>query len=81
MNNMGALWIAKDDDGNPKNDKQGNHYMSGQLEIDGKKMRVMLFKNNKTKDTQPDYQMVESQGKGSEKAGSDDEEFGDDIPF
>jgi len=69
----GALWISKDDEGNPKVDKKGNRYMSGNIEIDDHKYKVMMFKNEKTKDTQPDFNIVES--------GQKKEEFSDDIPF
>jgi len=81
MNNIGALWISKDDEGVPKKDKKGNHYMTGEVTIDGKKVRVMLFKNNKTKESQPDYQLVEKGDPGSRENSGNSSEFSDDIPF
>ena len=54
MNNksIGALWLKKA--------KTGTTYMSGVIEKDGKKIRIVVFKNNKEKDNQPDYRILES---------------------
>jgi uncharacterized protein YbbC (DUF1343 family) len=44
---IGALWI--------KDGKKGK-YMGGEMELDGVKRKVMVFKNNyKKTDAQPDY--------------------------
>lgn len=41
--------------------KKGLKYAKGKIEIDGKKYRIVLFKNNKQKDKQPDYNIIISQ--------------------
>ena len=47
---IGALWL--------KTSIKGVSFMSGELTIDDKKIKVTVFKNNhKTKDNQPDYQI------------------------
>lgn len=61
--NMGALWI--------KTSKNGNKFFSGVVEMDGKKKKIVIFKNNrKEKDNQPDYQIFESQPMGQENNAS-----------
>lgn len=52
---IGALWSKK----GPKGD-----YMTGQLELNGEKIPVVVFFNaNKTKDTQPDWSILRSRPK------------------
>ena len=44
---IGALWL--------KNGKSGK-FMSGEVEIDGRKYQILVFKNNyKDSDNKPDY--------------------------
>lgn len=50
---IGALWI--------KQSKKGTQYMSGNIEIDGKKIAIVCFANKKTKDNQPDYRILPSE--------------------
>jgi hypothetical protein len=58
-NKIGALWVATDKiTGQPKINSQGNAYYTGNLEINGKKMNIVMFKNNKTKPTQPDFNIL-----------------------
>lgn len=38
--------------------KTGLKYAKGKIEIDGKKYRVVLFKNNKQNEKQPDYNII-----------------------
>jgi len=44
---IGALW--------EKISKKGTKYHSGLIEINGQKHKILMFKNNKKKDTHPDY--------------------------
>ena len=73
---IGALWL--------KDGKKGK-FMSGQIELDGKKISVLVFKNNKTKPTHPDYQIVlaEDRGQRPQQYQSGPEPFEDDseVPF
>ena len=75
MLKIGALWI------NGKADKK---YMSGVIEIDGKKTSIIVFKNDyKREDKQPDYNIFLKEvreGKPTQ-AGSHEAGDGDDIPF
>jgi predicted DNA-binding antitoxin AbrB/MazE fold protein len=73
-NRLGALWIKSSGD---------KKYMSGTLEgplelKEGEKLSVVVFHNKKTKDTQPDYQILQSIKKDSSKQADG---FSDDIPF
>lgn len=66
----GALWL--------KNGKKGK-FLSGQIEINGEKHGVLIFKNkNKREGTkQPDYQIFWAEGKTEKPASQKDEE----LPF
>lgn len=46
LTKIGALWV--------KDGKKGK-FMSGQVEIEGVKYAILVFKNTKTSDKQPDY--------------------------
>lgn len=50
---LGALWLNES--------KNGNKYMSGELEINGEKIRIVVFKNTKQKETHPDYKILKSE--------------------
>lgn len=39
--------------------------MSGNIEIDGKKIAIVCFANKKTKDNQPDYRILPSEPRQS----------------
>ena len=55
---IGALWI--------KTSKNGNKYMSGEVEINGQKHKITVFKNNyKEKETHPDYKIMPQTEMGS----------------
>lgn len=72
MENIGALWLNKS--------KKGQRYMSGQIEIDGKKHKIVVFKNKyKDEDKHPDYRIFPSQKMVN--AETEDDDFQDDIPF
>lgn len=50
---IGALWLKE---------KDGKKYFSGSLQDLHGEIRIVVFKNdNKTKDTQPDYQILLSE--------------------
>jgi uncharacterized protein (DUF736 family) len=52
-NIIGACWLRES--------KRGSKYMSGNIEIDGKRINFVIFKNkNKKNDKQPDYNILES---------------------
>lgn len=64
---IGALWFNK---GKKQN------YMTGQIEIDEKQYKIVVFKNNyKQEDNQPDYRIYFKAEKPAEQ-----EEI-DDLPF
>ena len=75
MLKIGALWI------NGKADKK---YMSGVIEIDGKKTSIIVFKNDyKKEDKHPDYNIFlkeAREGKPSQE-GSHEVEDDDSVPF
>ena len=66
--NIGALWI--------KESKKGKKFLSGVIELDGKKSNIVIFRNeNKSSDRSPDYSILLS----LPREGRDN--FKDDIPF
>lgn len=51
---IGALW--------EKFTKAGQSYFTGNVEVNGAKIKIVVFKNNKkSKETQPDYNILISQ--------------------
>jgi len=53
---IGALWL--------KEDKNGKKYMSGEIELNGEKVNIFIFKNKyKKKDIHPDYVIKKSNKK------------------
>lgn len=59
-NSIGALWA--------KTSKRGMYY-SGTLEIDGRKIPIVCFQNNrKSKPNQPDFNIMVAQPMGSRPA-------------
>jgi len=68
MTKIGALWI--------KQSSKGDKFLSGQLELNNRKIRVLVFKNKrKNQGKSPDYYIY----LGSDRNQADD--FQDDIPF
>jgi len=70
---IGAFWIKKS--------KKGMTFMSGTVEIDGKKTEVVVFKNDKgDNEKRPDYRMYESEPLEQDKpAATQDDDDG--VPF
>ena len=69
---IGALWL--------KESKSGMAYMSGVIELDEKKTQIVVFKNNKEKENQPDYRILESKPMGEQKPTEKEEDISN-IPF
>ena len=73
---IGALWIMSGDK---------DEYWKGNIEIDGEKHNVIVFKNSYKKDKQPDFKIYEARKKEkTEKTEAEkafDEMFPIDLPF
>lgn len=50
---IGAFW--------KKISVKGTNYMSGNIEINGKKIQLVVFENKKEKENQPDYKIYLSE--------------------
>ena len=71
---IGALWLNVS--------KAGTKYMSGSVEIDGVKTKIVVFKNNyKEEEKHPDYKIYLSQPQGALAREEKAHEFKDDVPF
>lgn len=78
---IGALWLNES--------KSGTKYMSGSIEIDGVKHKIVVFKNNyKEQEKHPDYKIYLSTPMGTQDQPAHKvpesmqaETFEDDIPF
>jgi uncharacterized protein (DUF736 family) len=78
---IGALWTKKS--------AKGQDFLSGHIEIDGKKIKLVVFKNDKEDNaSRPDFRIFEAkpmegqaprQTTQAPRASAD--EFTDDIPF
>jgi len=77
MNNkIGALWL--------KTSVKGNKFMSGEIELNNEKFRVVVFKNDKDGvETRPDYQIFlsEDQEQKTERKTAEEEIDIADISF
>jgi len=72
---IGALW---------KKTGQKGEYMTGEVEVNGVKQRIVVFKNSyKEKENQPDYRILASkpQGDKPQEAKPKSDDFDDDLPF
>ena len=68
---IGALWLNKS--------KAGNDYLSGNIEIDGTKHKIVIFANSyKEQEKHPDYKIYLSTPRGEVSPHSSEE---DSIPF
>ncbi len=76
-NDIGALWLNES--------QAGKKYLSGSVEVNGEKIKVVVFKNSyKKNDNQPDYRIYESKPQGQEEQDNNQTNTGteeDDIPF
>jgi hypothetical protein len=75
LTKIGALWL--------KDGKKGK-FMSGKIEVEGKEYAILVFKNEKKNDKQPDYNINLRNDNEVEKPKSDYEkplEENDDLPF
>jgi len=79
---IGALWS--------KQSKNGANYLSGSVEIDGKKTQIVVFKNKfKEQDKHPDWKIFISQPQNRQENSSTDNvtnannnnEDNDPLPF
>jgi predicted DNA-binding antitoxin AbrB/MazE fold protein len=71
---LGALWIKGSGD-----KKFFSGTIEGPLELkEGEKLSIVVFHNKKTKDTQPDWNILKAIKKDSAKQADG---FSDDIPF
>lgn len=51
---LGALWLRQS--------QAGKHFMTGELEIEGEKIQIVAFQNDKgDNEKRPDYQIFESE--------------------
>lgn len=70
---IGGLWIGES--------KNGTKLMKGNIEIDGKKEYIIIFKNNYKKDKQPDYMIYKQQPKEQPEDITDEIMNGEELPF
>ena len=72
---IGCLWLNES--------KNGNKYMAGNVEIDGVKHKIVVFKNTyKDDEKKPDYRIYLSQPMGArQESNAPAETFEDDVPF
>jgi len=71
MTKLGALWV--------RTSKAGNKFMSGQIEIEGQKTDLIIFKNkNKKTEKHPDLIIYLSEPREPRPVVDD---FEDEIPF
>lgn len=65
--------------------QKGTRYLSGNIEIDGKKHQIVMFENSyKEQEKHPDYKIYPSTPRGdqvSDQAETVAKVFQDDIPF
>lgn len=79
LEKIGAFWT--------KTDKKGVVYFTGNLELDGKKIKAQIFKNGYKKEgsNEPDYRIFMSndaaQAKQTQQPYGIKDETVDDIPF
>lgn len=71
-NELGALW--------KKVSKTGVEFYSGVLKIDDKAIEVVVFKNEKKHDRQPDFRILRSTPRQDAPVEASEEE-GEGIPF
>ncbi|WP_457635821.1 hypothetical protein [Persephonella sp.] len=55
---IGALW--------KRTSNSGMEYFAGKIELDGKETQILLFYNNKEKETHPHFKIVKSNNQRNE---------------
>jgi len=70
---IGGLWISES--------KNGNKLMKGNIEINGKKEYIIIFKNNYKKDKQPDYMIYTQYPKEQPVDVTEEIMNGESLPF
>lgn len=75
-NRIGALWY-------PKTQSEKAPFAKGEIQVDGKKIRIVLWKNHykQAGDKKPDYQIEIDRKEAGTVADKPKPEFTDDIPF
>ena len=56
---LGALWLKKANN--------GSSFLSGEITINEQKIKIVVFKNKKEKENQPDYNILISRPKTTEQ--------------
>jgi uncharacterized protein (DUF736 family) len=69
---IGALWLKKA--------KSGLVFMSGEITIEETKHQIVVFKNDKQKDNQPDYRILKSEPYNPKKDKAEAIQNNNDIP-
>lgn len=70
---IGGLWITEG--------KNGKKFMKGNVEINGQKEYIIIFKNNYKKDRQPDYMIYKQQQKEQPIDVTEEIMNGEELPF
>lgn len=78
----GAMWIVRDDSGQPKKDKNGHAYFDVKLTVRGFEFKAKAFKqDNEPGSRRPDYRIVMSKtGEGGQRSAAP-APAGSNIPF
>lgn len=60
MNRIGGLW---------QKEKEGRVYLSGQIDLDGKKINILIFPNDrKEQENHPDFNIMAKDGMPAERS-------------
>lgn len=70
---IGGLWIAET--------KKGDKILKGNIEVNGKKKYIIIFKNSYKKDRQPDYMIYEQKAKEQPEDVTEQIMNEDELPF
>ena len=69
MENKTGLW--------KKTSQKGIEYFAGKITIEDKEYKISLFKNNKQKETQPDYNVILRTEEKEKKKSTDEQVYAD----
>lgn len=70
---IGSLWTSES--------KKGNKLLKGNIEINGEKKYIIIFKNSFKKDRQPDYMIYEQKAKEQPEDVTEQIVNDDELPF